>query len=478
MNIKRFFLILGILLFSSTLILPSPKGLSEEGWRVIGLSLLMAIFWIFESIPIYATSLLPLVICPLLNISTFQEAANPFANQIIFLFLGGFFLAIGLENTGLHKRFALKVLQLLGKNPQTIIISFIMSTSCISSIVNNTSTTMMMLPIALSVINVVKESSLLKTSTDLNNFSLSILLSIAYCSSIGGVTTLIGTTPNIFMAGFINSTLGVTISFLDWLLVGIPFNILGNIFIYFILNKILFRLSPQNYIDKREYFKKEYEHLGKWKKDELIILLTFCLAVVLWITQPIITKYYKNINDGVIAVFSAMLLFFIPVNWKSNTYILDNQSFTKIPWDTILLFGGGFSLAYMIEKSKLAEWIGQNLSFFGNLPISVQIVSVVTLIIFLTELTSNIATTAVFLPILSGLAQSNQTNPLLLIIPATIAASCAFMFPVATPPNAIIFASGKVKISEMARAGILINLSYILLITLLVFFIAIPVFGL
>lgn len=478
MNKKNFSLLLGVGIFCIPLLIPSPPGLSDVGWKVIGLSLLMAVFWIFESIPIYATSLLPLVICPIFNISTFQEVANPYANQIIFLFLGGFFLAIGLENTGLHKRFALKLLYLLGRTPNLILMSFIISTASISTIVNNTSTTMMMLPIALSVIQVINESSVFKISKDYESFSISILLSIAYSSSIGGVTTLIGTAPNIYMAGFINSTLGVNISFLDWLWIGLPFNFIGSLIIYFLFSRFLFKIESIDFFDKREFFKNEYKNLGKWKRDEIVILLIFCMAVLLWICQPFIIRYYKNINDGVIAIFSALLLFFIPINWKTNSYILDNQSYTKIPWDSILLFGGGFSLAFVIEKSKLAEWIGFNLGFFGGIPIQFQIIFVVSLIIFLTEFTSNIATTAVFLPILSGIAQANQINPLILILPATIAASCAFMFPVATPPNAIVFASGKIKISQMAKSGILVNLIYIIFISLLTYYIAIPKFGL
>ena len=477
-DFKKVIFFLGIFYFIIIYLFNPPEGMDINAWKVSGLAGLMAIFWIFEVIPIYATALLPLIICPLFGITSLQEAANPFANQIIFLFLGGFLLSIGLESSGLHKRFAMKILFLLGKNPNTLILGFLLSTASLSTLVNNTSTTMMMLPIALSVITVVKETNLLNNSKDINNFSINILLCIAYGSSVGGITTLIGTAPNIFMAGFINSTLGINLGFLNWLSIGVPIFIFGLSAVYITLNIIFFRITNIDNFDSREYFESEYKKLGKWKVEEKLILTIFGIAVVLWIFQPYLSNYFKNITDGVIAMFCALSLFFIPINWTENKYLLDKNSIFKIPWDAILLFGGGLSLASIIEKTKLAEWMGKNLDFICKFPIVLQIMIVITLIIFLTELTSNIATTAVFLPILSSIAQSNNQNPILFIIPATIAASCAFMLPVATPPNAIVYASGLMKVSDMTKAGFILNILFIIIITMIIQFIAIPFLGL
>lgn len=473
-NLKKISLISGIILFIVILLIPPPEGMETSAWRTAGLGLLMSVFWIFEPIPIYATALLPLVISPLFDIISFQEAARPFSNQIIFLFLGGFFLAVGLENTGLHKRFALKILQILGKSPNSLILGFLLTTSLISSVVNNTSTAMMMLPIALSIISVLKDSKLLTDNHNISNFSISILLSIAYGASVGGITTLIGTAPNIFMAGFISTTLGLQIQFIDWLYIGIPLLIISNMIIYIVLNKLLFPITGNEHFDSRIYFKDEYKKLGFWKKEEYIVLIVFSLAVILWIFQPFISKYIKNLNDGVIAMVCAMLLFLIPVDWQKGMFILEKKSINKIPWDAILLFGGGLSIASSIEKTKLAEWIGEKLGFISILPLYFQILIIVTLIIFLTELTSNIATTAVFLPILSSIAINLGENPLLFVIPATISASCAFMLPVATPPNAIVYASGLVKISDMTKAGFVLNIFFIFVITIIILFIGIP----
>ncbi len=472
-NIKKISFISGIIFFITILFLPSPNGMEPSAWKTAGLGILMSIFWIFEPIPIYATAMLPLVISPLFDIMSFQDAASPFSNQIIFLFLGGFFLAVGLESTGLHKRFALKTLHILGKSPNSLILGFLLTSSIISTVVNNTSTAMMMLPIALSVISVVKESKLL-IDNNIKNFSICVLLSIAYGASVGGITTLIGTAPNIFMAGFINTTLGLQIHFLDWLYIGIPLLIISNLIIYFILNKVLFPVNNYRNFDSREFFKNEYKKIGLWKKEEFIVLIIFLLAVLLWIFQPYISKFIKNLSDGVIAMVCAMLLFLIPIDWKEGKYILDKKSIHKIPWDAILLFGGGLSIASSIEKTKLAEWMGRELGFIGVMPIHFQILIIVTLIIFLTELTSNIATTAVFLPILSSIAINLGENPLLFVIPATISASCAFMLPVATPPNAIVYASGLIKISDMTKAGIVLNIIFIFVITILILFIGIP----
>ncbi len=475
---KKGAFIIGIFFFVITILLPTPKGMESSAWKVFALSGSMSIFWIFEVFPIYATSLFPLVILPLFDIVSFQEAATPYANQIIYLFLGGFFLAIALESTGLHKRFAMKILYLFGKSPDKLILGFLLSSASMSMLVNNTSTVLMMLPIVISVISVVKETNLLKSDKCSKNFSVSLLLCIAYGSSMGGAATLIGTAPNIFMAGFVKSTLGYQIDFLQWLYIGLPFLIISIVVIDYVVNKILFKVVSSENFDSRHFFKEEYSKLGKWKIDEIIVLIIFSSAIFAWIFQPILSNFSKNINDATIAMTSALLLFIIPIDWKNQKYILDKKSINNIPWDAILLFGGGLSIASAIEKTKLATWIGIELKIIGILPLFFQILLVVSIIIFLTELTSNTATTIVFLPILSSIAINLGQNPLIFIIPATLAVSCAFMLPVATPPNTIIFGSGLIQISEMTKAGLILNLIYILIITLITLFLVVPIFNL
>jgi solute carrier family 13 (sodium-dependent dicarboxylate transporter), member 2/3/5 len=475
---KKGAFLVGVVFFVTMIFLPVPNNMEESAWKVLALSGSMSIFWIFEVFPIYATSLFPLVILPFLDIISFQEAAAPFANQIIYLFLGGFFLAIGLENTGLHKRFAMKILYLFGKSPNKLIFGFLLSSASMSTLVNNTSTVLMMLPIAISVISVVKETNLLKTEISSKKFSISLLLCIAYGSSMGGAATLIGTAPNIFMVGFVSSTLGYQIDFVQWLYIGLPFLIISLFVIDLVVNKILFRVDSNENFDSRHYFKKEYYNLGKWKKEEKVVLFVFSSAIFSWVFQPILSNYFKNISDGIIAMTSALLLFIIPIDWDNQKYILDRKSINSIPWDAILLFGGGLSIASAIEKTKLATWLGIELKIIGVLPLFFQILLIVSLIIFLTELTSNTATIIVFLPILSSIALNSGQNPLLFIIPATFAVSCAFMLPVATPPNTIIFGSGLIQISEMTKAGLILNLFYILIITFLTLFLVVPIFKL
>ncbi|MDX1961309.1 MAG: SLC13 family permease [Leptospiraceae bacterium] len=466
---KKFGFYFGILLFL-VLVLWSPEtSLSKNGFRTGMVALLMAVFWITEAIPVYATALFPLVLFPILSVSNIAEVSVSYSNPIIFLFLGGFFLATGLESTNLHKRIAIHIILLFGDSKKSILLGFLIATMFISMWVNNTSTALMMLPIGTSVILVlrVKERDI--------NFETSLMLFIAYGSSIGGLCTIIGTTPNVFLVGYLKQNFQITINFIDWLWIGLPIFIITIPVLYFLFTIFLFPIKNEERSSK-EYLENELKLLGKFSIEQYMVTLVFLLVVFGWIFHPIIAKNFPIFTDASISMAGAVLLFILPISFKEHRFLLDANSIHKIPWDSILLFGGGLSLANIADKSGLASWIGVKLSSFTNLPEFVLVVIIITLVVFLTELTSNLATTAALLPVVSALATTMGVNQLLFTIPVTIAASCAFMFPVATPPNAIVYGSKMVDPKNMAKAGFILNLIYIVLITTVTYLIIIPVF--
>lgn len=461
--------ILGIFILLFFIIYPIPGSLNPKGWWVAMVGCLMANFWITESIPIPITALFPLGFFPLLGVGEIGEVAKGFSNPLLFLFMGGFFLALAMERWNLHRRMALNVLKIVGTSPRQLVYGFFCATALISMWVNNTSTSMMMLPIGISVIHFMEEEKILGDPESERHFGVCVLLSIAYAASIGGICTIIGTTPNIFMVGFVKETLNVQIDFLSWMKLGIPLFLLSVPIVPYLLLRVFPVRTQPDHIPEKKFFESEIQKLGNWNRGEKYVLSVFFLVVTLWITQPLWKVFFPVLTDASIAILGALSLFFLPVDLKQNTFVLDWETGKRIPWDALLLFGGGLSLAGQVEKSRLAEWIGSGLSFLQDFPVFFLVFLVVITIIFLTELTSNIATTAAFLPILSALAKGIGQDPLLFIIPATIAASCAFMLPVATPPNTIVYASGRIKIQDMTRIGLLLNFVFTGLI-LIIFF--------
>ena len=454
-------LFLGPLLLIACLLTDPPAGLSETAWRTVGMAAMMAVWWSTEAIPIPATSLLPALLIPLLGIDSLAKATAPYANPTIFLFLGGFLLGLAMQRWNLHKRIALATLLAVGNQPSRQIAGFMIATAFISMWVSNTATSIMMLPIGLSVIGLLTEGSAREQS---ERFATALLLGIAYAASVGGIATLIGTPPNALLAAFLRENHDVHIGFGQWMLLGVPVMAGMLLFTWWWLTRGGFRLSGG---DSRSMLQQEMAALGPMSRQEKLVALIFTLAALAWIFQPLLAEPLPGLNDTSIAIGAALLLFLIPANVKERTFLLDWQTANKLPWGVLLLFGGGLSLAGVIGASGLAEWIAQSLGGLDMLPLILMIGLVALVITFLTEITSNTATAAAFLPLLGALAVAQGLPPQMLAIPAAIAASCAFMMPVATPPNAIVFGTGEMRIQSMIKAGFALNLFGVLFVTLL-----------
>lgn len=430
-------LFLGPLLLGACLLTDPPAGLSETAWRTVGMAAMMAVWWSTEAVPIPATSLLPVLLIPLLGIDSLAKATAPYANPTIFLFLGGFLLGLAMQRWNLHKRIALATLLAVGNQPSRQIAGFMIATAFISMWVSNTATSIMMLPIGLSVIGLLTEGSAREQS---ERFATALLLGIAYAASVGGIATLIGTPPNALLAAFLRENHDVHIGFGQWMLLGVPVTAGMLLFTWWWLTRGGFRLSGG---DSRSMLQQEMAALGPMSRQEKLVALIFTLAALAWIFQPLLAEPLPGLNDTSIAIGAALLLFLIPANVQERTFLLDWQTANKLPWGVLLLFGGGLSLAGVIGASGLAEWIAQSLGGLDMLPLILMIGLVALVITFLTEITSNTATAAAFLPLLGALAVAQGLPPQMLAIPAAIAASCAFMMPVATPPNAIVFGTGE-----------------------------------
>jgi len=460
-----------------------------ETTATLAVAALMAIWWVTEIIPLAVTSLIPVVLFPLLGIMNGKDVSSIYFNHIIFLFIGGFIVALAMQRWNLHRRIALRILLLTGTSPARILLGFMLATAFLSMWISNTATTMMMVPILISVI-----AELEKTIVETNKraYSTGLLLGVAYSASIGGMMTLVGTPPNlsftrIFQIMFPDAP---EISFADWLSFALPAGILLFIFAWGFL---YLRFRPDKSKTKgikRNELSRQYKELGPVGFEERFVLVDFILLAVLWLTRSDImigktiipgwSSLFNTpefINDGTVAIAMALILFMIPSKHSNRTHIMNWDTAKKLPWGIVLLFGGGFALAGGFKESGLSIWFGEQLKFIAAYHPIIVIAIIALVMTFLTELTSNTATTEMILPIMAGLAIASHTHPLLFMLPATMSASMAFMLPVATPPNAIIFGTNKIKISEMVRTGLIMNLMGTLIITLSVFFIARIVFG-
>ena len=454
----RIGLYLGPAFFLMTFPLPAPGGLSDAGWLVAGCALWIATWWTTQAIPINVTALLPLILFPLLGLASLKDSAVSYANPIQWIFLGGFIIAKAVEVTGLHKRLALTVLRKTGTSPAQIVMAFMGVAAFFSLWFTNTATTIMMVPIAASVALLVEGHD--ADSPESHDFAAALVLGVAFAASIGGIGTLIGTAPNGLMAGYLDDTLGRPVGFAEWMMVGVPLVIILVTLAAFALTRLAFKLPREEIGGARDIYESEYQALGPMTTAEKRVMMIAVMTVLLWVTRPILSDYVPGgyLKDGTIAVFGAMLLFIVTDGSGKPRPLLTWHQAATIPWGILLLFGGGLSLAAMISSSGLAAWIGGGVSLVGFLP-SLGVVLIVTAgVVFLTELTSNTATTSVLIPILAAAAPAMGLDPLTLIIPMTVAASCAFMMPVATPPNAIVFATGHVTLPQMIRAGFILNL--------------------
>lgn len=473
---QRIGLVLGLGLFALFLVLPPPDGLSGAGWRAAAVATLMAVWWITEAIPVYATGLLPLTLFPLLDVVDISTAAAPYANPLIFLFMGGFMIALAMQRWGLHTRIALSLLSFTGTRARNLVGGFMVATAALSMWVSNTATTMMMLPIALSVLALLKEEAGEKQS--LPGFNTALVLSIAYGANIGGLGTLIGTPPNALLAAYMNETYGYNIGFAQWMIVGLPLSFTLLFIAWLTLTRFLHPMPNTRIEGADDILGAARKSLGPMSRPERVVAIAFAAAAFLWVFRTPLASVLPGLklSDAGIAMTVALTLFLFPSGEKDGDGVLNWEWASKLPWGVLLLFGGGLSLAGAAGASGLSSWIGNSMATWGVLPSVVLIVAIVTVVVFLTEVTSNTATTATLLPLLAAAALAIGENPLLLCIPAALAASCAFMLPPATPPNAIVFGSGQVTIPQMARAGVWLNFISIAVLVAASYLLAAPVF--
>lgn len=479
-------LFLGPILFLLMLLAPTPAGMEVAAQKMAAVALLMATWWMCESIPIPATSLLPIALFPMLGIMHTTAATAPYASHLIFLFMGGFIIALSMQRWNLHRRIAMNIIRAVGFSPGRLIFGFMAATAILSAFVSNTATTVMMMPIGLAIITHVieegKKEGLDKTidfSPEKFAFGLNLMLGIAYSASIGGMATLIGTPPNTVLAGYLQKTYGYEITFVAWMKVGVPLVAVMLPLCWLWLTRFANPMKLKKVPGGRDLIHAELRAMGSMNAGERWTALVFVLTALGWIFRKQLGFLFtdpKLITDATIAMTGAILLFLIPVNLKRNKFVMDWHWATKMPWGVLILFGGGLAMAAGFKQTKLADWIGSQVSLLDQAPVLALVIAVVTLIIFLTELTSNTATSAMVMPILAAVAIGLNQNPLLLIVPAAIAASCAFMLPVATPPNAIVFGSGYVTIPQMAKSGFGLNILGIVITVVITYALVIPIF--
>ena len=458
--------ILGPAVLILTCLVDPPSGLSEAGWRTAGVAGLMAILWMTESIPLPVTALLPLVLFPALDLTDIREAAAPYANPLIFLFLGGFIIALAMQRWNLHRRVAINLLGVMGTRPSRVVGGILLSSALVSMWVSNTATALMMLPIALSIVQLVPEAQ--RSTPAMRAFGIALMLAVAYGSTVGGMATLIGTPPIALLAGYLDNTFHYKIGFGQWMLLGVPMMLISLPIVFFVVTRVSFRLERQELPGMSALIVRERSRLGPFSRGETIVAIVFSLTALAWIFQPLLARSIPLVNDTTIAMTGAILLFLIPVDPRRGQFVMDWDAVKNLPWDVLLLFGGGLTIAAAMDKHGLSPYIGQLCNGLAGLPTIATVAILCFGMLILTELASNTAAAATFCPIAASIAIGMGQNPLLFVIPIVLAASCSFMLPVGTPPNAIVFSSGLVRLPEMARAGFILNVSLVPVIVALV----------
>ncbi|MEE9272340.1 MAG: DASS family sodium-coupled anion symporter [Robiginitomaculum sp.] len=466
--------LIGLLIF----MLFRPEGVSIEATAVAAIGTWMAIWWATEATHVAVTALLPLFLFPLLSIGSMNVTAASYAHPIIYLFLGGFIMAIAIERSGLHLRVALGVFQLAGVKSRALVGGFMVSAALISMWISNTSTTLMMLPVAMSVVHVVRETMDDLAPKQISNFEVCMFLGLAYGATMGGVATLVGTPPNVFMTGFMESTYNIEIDFARWMIIGIPLTVVMLPITWFVLTRVMFPINFTASERTKTHIAVRNAELGKMSKMEKRVAILFIVLIGAWIfRKPIISVTgLTELTDPVVAMGAAIAAFLIP-SGKKGEALMTWEATKKVPWGVLILFGGGLALAAAMTSSGLTGWMGKQLAPLGTINTGLLILCACLLVIFLTELTSNLATTATFLPIMAAIAVETGQDPLIFVIPVTLAASFAFMLPVATPPNAIVFSSGRVSIPQMMRAGLVLNLVGVTVLTVVALILVPKVFG-
>jgi sodium-dependent dicarboxylate transporter 2/3/5 len=450
---------------------------------MLAVTALMATWWITEPIPLAATSLLPLVLFPLLGIASAAKAAAPYANHLIYLFMGGFMLAQAMLRWSLHRRLALRIVTVVGTSPSRIVLGLMVASAFVSMWVSNTATAAMMMPLGLALTQQVSEAARArKIDLDLTpgrfHFGVDVMLGIAYSASIGGVGTLIGTPPNVLLAGTLEKSFGVHVTFLQWLLFGVPFVIVFVPLVWLYLTRLAYPIELDELPGGPELIAEQLRELGPMSQAERRLSMLLAVTAAAWIFLPLWTSllpFGSLVTDSTIAIAAALLAFLLPAGRGER--LLDWPSASRLPWDVLVLFGGGFSLAEGFETSGLAAWVGGQLALFSGVPLPLFVATIVSLTILLTEFASNTASAAMVIPVVGAIAVGMGDSPLLLCVPAAVAASCAFMLPAATPPNAIVFGTGYITIPQMVKAGVWVGLIAVVLVSVLTLLLLGPVFG-
>ena len=468
--VKKAGLIVGPILF---LIISqfSGSGLSPEAWKVLSVAAWMVAWWVTEAVPIPVTALLPLFLFPILGVFSIRDSASPYASPIIFLFMGGFMIGLGMKKRRLHERIALHLIKITGTKANGIILGFMLATAFLSMWISNTATAVMMLPVALSVIALLQEKNNGPETQDHSRFSLTLLLGIAYAANIGGTATIVGTPPNAVLVGYMEQFYDYDLTFSRWLAIGIPISMTLLFVTYFLLTRVLFANKLGNMADSSSVIDERIRLLGKPAKAEKMVMLLFLLTAVAWIIRQPINHYLEmyfglepRLNDTIIAMIGGISMFIVPVDWNKSEFILDWEDTRELPWGILILFGGGLCLARGMEISGIIQNIGDSISAFSDVNIWVIAILLTATVLFMTELMSNVALVTIFIPVVLGIADGLGVDPLYLAIPVTLASSCAFMMPISTPPNAIVFSSKKIKMQQMMKAGVWLNLISILIL--------------
>jgi len=466
---KSLFLISGPLLFLAMQFFSPPAGMSESAYSLLSITLWMALWWVTESVPIAITALLPIILFPMTGAVDLQTTTASYGHKYIFLYMGGFMLAIAIEKWNLHKRIALNIIKIIGTNISRIILGFMVATAFLSMWISNTATAVMMLPIAMSIVAQLQDNPNTEKNENLI-FGKALMLSIAYSASIGGMATLIGTPPNLVFAGYVEETYGIEITFLQWFKFGVPIAIPLLVIAWLYLTKFAFKFKQKEFPGGKEEINRLLVLIGPMKREEKLVSSIFVLTAFCWITRSfILQEFFPFIDDTIIAMTAGILLFVVPAS-DFKKRLITWEDAVKLPWGIILLFGGGMALAAGFQITGLASWLGAQMSVFQGLSLLLLVFVIITLVNFFTEFTSNLATTAMLLPILAPIAISLNINPYMLMVACTIAASCAFMMPVATPPNAVVFGSGYLRIPDMIKSGIWMNIISIIFLTLMVYY--------
>ena len=469
-NPKVIGLILGPVLFLLTIKFFHPEGLNDQANAILASTLWIATWWITEAIPIAITSLLPIILFPLTGGLTLEATTASFGHKYVFLYIGGFILAIAIERWNLHRRIALSIINIIGTNVSSIIFGFMVATAFLSMWISNTATAVMILPIGMAIVAQLKDNPA-TIENETQTFGRALMLAIAYSASIGGMATLIGTPPNLVLASIVQELYGIEITFSKWIVFGLPISIVLLFICWQYLTRIAFKFKLKSFPGGKAEIEKQLKALGKISFEEKVVLAVFVCTGFAWITRSfLLSRFAPAIDDTIISIIAGTLLFILPASKKEGRPIITWNEAVKLPWGILLLFGGGLALAQGFKGSGLAEWIGSQMTLLDGVAIIVLLLILITAVNFLTEITSNLATTAMLLPILAPLALGINVHPYLLMVGATVAASCAFMLPVATPPNAVVFGSGYLTIFSMVKAGIWMNIISIIILTLIVYF--------